>query len=219
MKKFAPVMTLTVIAALFLNRGSETKTASNQVSLKNAVTKATPLEAKTLSSTVGEKVVLSEKSKIEVSRTPLQTISLLSQKVFLSDADKSDLKASLLDKNTQESILFGLKQQTMLKPSAFRQRMQLLDAVYEGLKFSDPEVQRSYLKLTAQILSQEMTPEIAGNAKMREQFFGDRVEMALAMSKLPGFTAKQQWILTQSPAAKKFFQRASQISELYEVSL
>ncbi|MNY80192.1 hypothetical protein D3C86_2211290 [compost metagenome] len=64
-----------------------------------------------------------------------------------------------------------------------------------------------------------MTPEIAANAKMREQFLGDRVEMALAMSKLPGFSNKQQWLEARSPAAKKYFKRASQISELYEVSL
>lgn len=220
MKKLVHVIALAVVAVLFLNRASEKKTGSTPASLqKIAITKTSTAQPEVDSSVITEKSVAAEIRKIESNRTPLQTISQLSQKVFLSDDDKKVLKASLLDKKTQESLLLGLKQQELLKPSAFKQRMQLLDAVYEGLKFSDSEVQRSYMKLTAQILGQEMTPEIASNAKMREQFFGDRVEMALAMSKLPGFSEKQQWILTQSPAAKKFFQRASQISELYEVSL
>lgn len=141
-------------------------------------------------------------------------VQSLGRKVLLNQVDKNLMKTALLSPDLQKWIMEKLSNTELLSSDNTDKRLHILDIVYEGLKFKDNEVQRKYRQLAFKLLDEDIPSEVNQDRLKREQYVGDRVELAMIITKIDKNAASEV-----SSEAKGYFRSAEKIAPMYRVSL
>lgn len=139
-------------------------------------------------------------------------IQKLSKKIFHNQAEKNLLRNALMSPDIPDLVIQRLTSSVFLDENHLEERLRALDIVYEGMKFQDKAVRTRYMDLVKYLFNSQ--PDKNLDTEARHQFFGDRVEMALVLSKIDANLSSYF-----SGASQAYFKRAREITPLYRVSL
>jgi hypothetical protein len=148
----------------------------------------------------------------------VEKITQLSQIVINSPAKLKALRALLMDPQLAVKIATALNDPAAFDGDRFTDKLRLMDALYEGLKFPDKSVSRRYFELSRSLLSAEPPAEIASDRELSRQYLADRSEIALVI--LKNFPAMASTLRTQTGERGHLaFVKASRLTNTYEVAL
>ena len=159
-------------------------------------------------------------------RPPAETVARvrrLSSKIGLAPAEKAELHSLLSEPETAVQIRNGLNDISLLTQTHLKERLALLDVLYEGLK--DLQERERYLELIELLFTDPLPLMVQKDPSLKRQFQGDRVEIAFIASQISREIKEAlhariaQSNQKQAGMAARYLQTAEQLNDTYQVAL
>jgi len=151
----------------------------------------------------------------------LTSIGRLTKIVFPTPEKLNSLRPILGNPKLTAAIRQSLVDRKTYEGERYHEKLRLLDALYEGLKFPETDISEKYFQTASDVLSDRIPDSYSGDPELRRQFVADRTEIAIAVLKAFPERAKaiEARSSTETPEAKAAFENAHRLMATYEVTL
>lgn len=162
-----------------------------------------------------------EDSSVKSSKDQVANIRKVSAKALLSKAEKEELYNQLEDKGLQEKIRTKLSDAALMSNAHVKERLELLDVLYEGIKSQRIGLSEDYIEIASEILSVKNPFNQKTQKEEYTHFIGDRAELAFFVSKIDAEKYQDLKVssLAKNEQANVYFKTTKKLSELYQVAL